>query len=58
MSFRPLRVREKRERELEEVLRLIGIAFDIEITIGKHTFKIPHDIEIGPNWGSLEKVKK
>ena len=45
------------EAALKEVLALANEAFNIEVVIGKYKFIIPHDIEVGPNWGELEKLK-
>lgn len=39
--------------ELKEVNDLCSEIMTRELTIGKHTFRIPIDSEIGQNWGSL-----
>lgn len=46
------------ESDMPAIKEMLPIAFDIPVTIGRYTFTIPYDIEIGPNWGELEKVKK
>ena len=42
--------------DLEEVLKMLNVAFKIEVSTGLYNFVIPHSVVVGSSWGEMEEL--